>query len=193
MLFLLPVWRRDWSTLALVVLGTLVCLNYSRPLLGFRFKNLPLLKTFFAPTVVAASLLALPWLHEGPPRSGSAFTLVAFRSWLLLLFNMTLCDLRDLPGDRRAGTRSLPVCLGEKGTRLLLWSLLVVLEFLAVAAWRRAEPEWTQTWLLVAVGAPLYLGWLLLALRRARSERFYEWWVEGILFLPAIAVTLGRM
>lgn len=39
---------------------------------------------------------------------------------------------------------------------------------------------------------PLYLGGLLFAVRPPRSERLDEWVVEGMLFLPATGVALGR-
>lgn len=191
-LMIFPIVRRDWLTLALTVAGAVVCLNYSRPLLGFRFKDAPIVKTFFAPTIVAAALIGLPWIHEGPPATGTAFAMIALRAWTLLFFNMTLCDLRDIAGDRRTGIATLPVVLGEKRTRMLLWLLLALIELLALAALWQSPAELAAPWRIVSTIAPLYLGGILLAVRRPRSERFYEWWVEGILFLPALAVLAGR-
>ena len=191
-LILLPIMRRDWITLALALCGAIVSLNYSRPLLGFRFKDAPLLKTFFAPTIVAAALIGLPWIHEGSPASGAAFGMIALRAWTLLLFNMTLCDLRDIAGDRRTGIVSLPVALGEKRTRTLLWLLLATIEALALATLWQSPASLATPWRVVALASPLYLGGILFAIRRPRSERFYDWWVEGILFLPALAVLVAR-
>ena len=191
-LTVLPIVRGDWITLALTLGGAVVCLNYSRPLLGFRFKDAPVAKTFFAPTIVAAALIGLPWIHEGPPAGGVAFAMIALRAWALLLFNMTLCDLRDIAGDRRTGIVTLPVALGEKRTRALLWLLLAAIEALALAALWQSPAPLAGPWRIVALTAPLYLAGILLAVRRPRSERFYEWWVEGILFLPALAVVIGR-
>ena len=191
-LTVLPIVRGDWITLALTLGGALVCLNYSRPLLGFRFKDAPVAKTFFAPTIVAAALIGLPWIHEGPPPSGAAFAMIALRAWTLLLFNMTLCDLRDIAGDRRTGIVTLPLALGEKRTRTLLWLLLATIEALALAALWQSPAPLAGPWRIVALAAPLYLAGILFAVRRPRSERFYEWWVEGILFLPALAVVIGR-
>jgi hypothetical protein len=111
-LLCLPAVRGDWRTLALVIAGAIVCLNYSRPLLGFRFKDVPLLKTFFAPTIVVTALIGLPLVHEGAPKHGGYFAMVTAHAWALLLFNMALCDLRDLIGDRRGGIVSLPLALG---------------------------------------------------------------------------------
>ena len=191
-LTILPIVRGDWITLALTLAGALVCLNYSRPLLGFRFKDAPVAKTFFAPTIIAAALIGLPWLHEGPPARGAAFGMIALRAWTLLLFNMLLCDLRDIAGDRRAGTVTLPVALGEKRTRTLLWLLLAMIEVLALVTLWESPTTLAAPWRIVALAAPLYLGGILFAVRRPRSERFYEWWVEGILFLPALAVLAAR-
>lgn len=190
-LLALPILRRDWLTLALVLGGTLVCLNYSVPLFGFRFKDVPLLKTLFAPTIVAAAVIGLPLLHEGPAADFTDFALTGLRAWLFLLFNMILCDLRDLDGDRRTGIRSLPVWLGEKRTRLLLIALLLGIEALSLAALAFAPAPHVAVWRRTCIVGPLYLGGLLLAVRAPRSERFYEWAVEGMLFLPAITVGMA--
>ncbi len=187
-----PIFSRDWLTLALVVTGAIVCLNYSVPLLGFRWKDVPLLKTFFAPTIVTTAILGLPWLHLGPAADALTFALIAVRAWSFLLFNMILCDLRDLTGDRACGIRSLPVALGERGTRWLLIALLVLIESLTLTALFHAPERHQTSWCLISFFGPLYLGALLFAVRRPRSERFYEWAVEGMLFLPALAILLGN-
>jgi 4-hydroxybenzoate polyprenyltransferase len=190
-LLLLPTARRDWRTLTLVIAGAIVCLNYSRPLLGFRFKDVPLLKTLFAPTVVVTALIGLPLVHEGAPKHGGYFAIMTAHAWALLLFNMALCDLRDLSGDRLNGIVSLPVALGVNRTRHFLWVLLVVMGALALSVLASAPAHLARTWIIMSSGIPFYLGSILLALRSPRSEGFYEWWVEGILFLPALAVLLG--
>ena len=191
-LLVLPIVRRDWLTLALVLGGSLVCLNYSIPLFGFRFKDVPLLKTFFAPTIVTASVLGLPWLHVGNGgAAGFALALGSLRSWSFLMFNMIVCDLRDRTGDEACGIRSLPVVLGEKKTRWLLAALLTSIEMLAFGAYAIASGPHRNAWAIICFLSPLYLGGIFLAVRRSRSERFYEWIVEGMLFLPAIAVCAG--
>lgn len=191
-LLMLPIVQRDWLTLVLILGGGLVSLNYSIPLFGFRFKDVPLLKTFFAPTIVTASVLGLPWLHLGSGSTDLAtLALGSLRSWTFLMFNMILCDLRDRVGDEACGIRSLPVVLGDRGTRWLLVALLIVIEALALGAWGLASDAHRGAWAVMCVLGPVYLGGMLLAVRRPRSERFYEWVVEGMLFLPAIAVWIG--
>ncbi len=99
--------------LLLTGLGLPLSLSYSFPLLGPRLKDVPVLKTLFAPLVVLAAVLAPPVFLEGlavrPP-----LLLAAGWGWALLMFNMVLCDLRDIEGDRAAGTRSVPVLLGSR-------------------------------------------------------------------------------
>jgi hypothetical protein len=43
-------------------------------------------------------------------------------------------------------------------------------------------------WLAGAVVA--HLGALLVAVRKPRPESFYEWWVEGVLHLHAVALCI---
>lgn len=188
-----PIVSRDWLTLGLIIAGAVVSLNYSIPLLGFRWKDVPLLKTFFAPTIVTASILGLPWFHLGPAVELGSLFLIALRAWTFLMFNMILCDLRDRAGDQACGTRSLPVALGERGTRWLLLALLIVIEVLAISAYTIAPLRHHSTWLVMCFLGPIYLGALLFAVRRPQPERFYEWAVEGMLFLPAVAVLLGML
>jgi 4-hydroxybenzoate polyprenyltransferase len=189
----LPMMRRDWLTLGLIVGGTPVCIGYSAPIFGFRFKDVPLLKTLFAPTIVSVAVVGLPWFHEGAPPVGASFALTLFRSWCFLLFDMILCDVRDIEGDRRMGIRSLPVCLGEKRTRALLWAVLAVVEISSLTAAAHAPAHLAATWRLACVAGPLYLGGLMLAVRTPRSESFYEWYVEGMLFLPALVCAAGML
>ncbi|HSI12889.1 MAG TPA: UbiA family prenyltransferase, partial [Chthoniobacter sp.] len=111
--------------------------------------------------------------------------------WSFLMFNMIVCDLRDRAGDAACGIRSLPVMLGDKGTRWLLFALLVGIEALGLGKWLLSTDAHRGAWGMMSLFAPLYLGGILLAVRRPRSERFYEWIVEGMLFMPAIAVLIG--
>jgi 4-hydroxybenzoate polyprenyltransferase len=189
----LPIARGDWLTLSLIAIGAPVCLGYSAPIFGFRFKDVPLLKTLFAPTIVSMAVVGLPWFHEGAPPVGANLALTVFRAWCFLLFDMILCDLRDLEGDRRMGIRSLPVSLGEKHTRSLLWALLAIIEISSLTGAVWAPARLVAAWRLASVAGPFYLGWLMIASRARRSEAFYEWGVEGMLFLPAVVCAVGML
>ncbi|MEI8339994.1 MAG: UbiA family prenyltransferase [Verrucomicrobiota bacterium] len=172
----LPVLLRDWPLFFLTLAGGFVCLNYSMPILGFRFKDLPLVKTLFPPTILTAAYF-MPPIIEQQLSIGLILPAIAW-AWCVLLFNMILCDLRDLEGDRATGIRTLPVLLGRPLTFLTLILLLAITGALAVSN------GWVPAGLL-------YCGGLLVALRKPRCEAFYEWWVEGMLFIPVAVYALS--
>jgi len=175
-----PLWTGNGWLLLLTGLALPLSLSYSFPLLGARVKDVPVLKTLFAPLVVLAAVLIPPVLLQGLAVD-PALLLAAGWSWALLMFNMVLCDLRDIEGDRATGTRSLPVVLGETGTQGLLWALIAGGAACAVA----------HRWPILAWATVAALGPLAFAAQRRRTEAFYEWLAEGTLFLPAL-VELGK-
>ena len=181
-----PFLRRDWLSLALVVAGAIAGLSYSVPIFGARLKSVPLLKTFFAPVAVVCAIFVPPWLREGAP--AHAFIALAW-AWCLLEFNMILCDVRDIEGDGACGISTLPSLLGEKGTLSTLVALIVITTVLALAK-GLVGPRDADSWLaLGSVGAAL-LTTILIESRVRRSEQFYEWAVDGLLFFPAVIVTV---
>ncbi|HEX4086512.1 MAG TPA: UbiA family prenyltransferase [Chthoniobacteraceae bacterium] len=179
-LVLWPLLMGNAALLGLTCLALAVSLSYSFPLMGPRLKEVPVLKTLFAPMVVLVAVLAPPVLFQRLA-IGAPLLLAAGWAWTLLLFNMLLCDLRDIEGDRLAGIKSLPVLLGEGGTRALLWALIA-----AGAACALFHGWAILAWATVAMLAPLAA-----AANRRRTEAFYEWLAEGTLFLPAL-VELGK-
>jgi 4-hydroxybenzoate polyprenyltransferase len=174
-LVLWPLWLKNGSLLLLAALALPASLSYSFPLFGARVKDVPVLKTLFAPMVVLAAVFAPPILLQGLVLSPGLF-LAAGWGWALLLFNMMLCDLRDMEGDRAAGTKSLPVLLGRRGTQALLWLLIAGAAVCAMV----------HHWPILAAATVAGLSPLAFAARRHRNEAFYEWLAEGTLFLPAL-------
>ena len=210
----LPIWRRDWITLTLIIGGAIISLGYSIPILGFRWKDVPLLKSVFAPSIVTLAIfapavvalvgvesalldgLALtpdPNFERNAEDLSALFRRLTFLipwSFCHLLFNMLLCDLRDRAGDAQCGIRSIPVVFGERGARGLLWALAVIGQvLLAALIHARLIEDLPLASLALLTG--LYQAYLLQATRRLRSERFYEWVVEGLLYVPAVACGLA--
>lgn len=191
-LLAIPLVRRDWIMLALVIAGGFACLSYSIPLAGFRLKDVPFLKTFFAPTLLAAAYLAPPLFQQGLSVGVAHYASVCAWTWCVLLFNMILCDLRDIDGDRQSGTLSIPAFLGPAATLRALVLLLAIIAGLSCAAIATADGSDRGVWKWIAVLSPIYLAGLLVAIRRSRTESFYEWWVEGILFVPPMICLLAN-
>ena len=175
-LLLTPILLGEWMLLFLVIAGSLICLGYSVQLFGLRFRDVPVLKTFFVPTLISAAYLVVPLSRAELPIPPSRLLFGLAWAWCILFFNTLICDLRDLEGDRAAGTVSLPVFLGPAATRRLILGVGAAIPLLALLL----------SWPWQALASLFYLGGLIVALRKPRSEAFYEWWVEGLLFLPAL-------
>ena len=200
----LPALRREWTVLACILGGAFISLGYSIPILGFRWKDIPLLKSVFAPAIITAAIFILTFHTRIPlsyfqdfSRVDHLFTeefkiclFLAPWAFLYLLFNMLLCDLRDRAGDAQCRIRSIPVVLGEKGTQRLLWTL-ACLGQLCLPYLIDLDKGRILAFVLLSLLTGSYQLYLLHATRRPRSERFYEWAVEGLLYVPALACGLA--
>ena len=108
-----------------VAIGALQYYSRPVPLVRKRLKDLPVLKTFIAPLFIAAVLVLWPVLELG--RSlGSKEVLVFSWCFMILSINSISFDLRDIQGDRRNGTMTLPVLLGANWSTVLLGTLALV-------------------------------------------------------------------
>jgi 4-hydroxybenzoate polyprenyltransferase len=180
-LVVLPLLRRQPILALAVALGTLVATWYSVPILGCRLKEIPVLKTLIPPGAVAAACLAPVFIRHS---ASVDLPLVLAAVWAscFLSFNMVLCDLRDLAGDAAHGIKSIPVLTGPAGSSAVLLGLLFASILLAMLL----------GWTVLAILTASYLSALFVAAGKSRGESFYEWAVEGMLFLPAIAVLAQR-
>jgi 4-hydroxybenzoate polyprenyltransferase len=110
-----------------IVLAIAALQFYSRPmpLVRKRLKDLPVLKTFIAPILIAAVLVLWPVL-EVRTSLGAKEILVFFWCFVILSVNSISFDLRDIQGDRRNGTRTLPVLLGANWSTVLIVALALL-------------------------------------------------------------------
>ena len=182
----IPLWQRDWLLLGLAVCAAAVCSSYSIRLLGFRIKSIGAVKTLFAPVVIVLTVCVVPWIWAHP--KPHPLLLVPGITWAVcaLLINALICDLRDEAGDRAAGRTTLPISLGTARTNTLLIVLLAASVFAGASrlALTRAH---ALGWSLLLVMSSIYFLALIVSARRPQPEAFFNWWVEGMLFLPAIA------
>jgi 4-hydroxybenzoate polyprenyltransferase len=191
-LIVLPVSTRNWWLLTMTVAAAFVCICYSLRPLGFRFKDIPLLKSFFAPTIAIAAFVFPPLWH-GSLETHPCYTVATtFWLWMFLCFNMILCDLRDIEGDRLESTLSLPVLLGARNTRFILWLLVAVTLVAGLFIGWTATGKLRHSWITLALGAAVYQSHLLGTPEANRNEAYFEWRVEGMLFLPAVAMLVCR-
>jgi 4-hydroxybenzoate polyprenyltransferase len=184
----IPLIMHDWKTLAIVVAGAGASLCYSIPIFGFRVKDVPLAKTFFVSAAIVVACLALPLANQSLQVSVLHFAVAALWAFAFVFFATVLCDVRDVAGDRATGIRSVPVVLGEKNTRVMLCALVVIVTVLAKICAVTAQHGNLMRWNSIALVGANYLAGLLVATRKQRGESFYAWWVEGMLFVPALAL-----
>ncbi len=173
--------------LAPVMAGVLVIgagYSYGIPLGKGPWRQLPVLKTLL-PWLVAFAAIGLLPLFLVPVNLPPA-RLIYAELWLalLLLVNLLWCDHRDRHDDLEKSVRSLPVILGETGTRYFLRTL---------QPWFIAIPLLMQTemagWLVSGIVAAAYLE-LLLRLKIRPGERTASSAIvaDGLLFAPAAGI-----
>jgi 4-hydroxybenzoate polyprenyltransferase len=115
-----------WWLIPPIALAIVALQFYSRPIpfVRKRLKDLPVLKTFIAPLLIAAVLVLWPVL-ELRRSLGPREMLVFLWCFIVLSVNSISFDLRDIEGDLRNRTRTLPVLLGANRSAVLLGALAV--------------------------------------------------------------------
>jgi 4-hydroxybenzoate polyprenyltransferase len=104
-----------------VVLGFCIGALYSVRLFGVRLKEIVLVKNVtIAGTCVVGAVLVPFALHLS---SLIAISLIAYFVFFTVFINTVLFDVRDLEGDQRSGTTTIPVSLGLNKTKGLLLAL----------------------------------------------------------------------
>jgi 4-hydroxybenzoate polyprenyltransferase len=161
---------------------------YSRPIPGVkrRLKDVPVVKSFIAPLFIAVVLALWPAIETG--RSlGAREALVFLWCFLVLSVNSVSFDLRDIPGDRAAGTRTVAVVLGKDRTM----PLLGVLGCLAAGlSWTVTHQGLPHT--LMPAGVALGVGLLFTTVFCQAKPMLLSFVADLLLFVPAMVLLLGR-
>jgi 4-hydroxybenzoate polyprenyltransferase len=132
-------------------------------------------------SVICAALLPLA-VHF---RSYIAISLIAYFVFLKVFINTVLFDVRDVEGDRLAGTITIPVSLGRQKTRGLLLALNSTLILWAALSVFQGLP---YKYLSILAGSIVYGYWYILRLCRDGTtiQKSVDWLVDGEWILIAI-------
>ncbi|MGQ9591192.1 MAG: 4-hydroxy-3-methylbut-2-enyl diphosphate reductase [Planctomycetota bacterium] len=168
---------------------------FSRRLLGRyrRLKDLPGSRNIFFAGAVAVVTVLLPLLDRGsaaPPLAG-VWIPVVFVAVLAFSRSVAL-DLKDLQSDIFAGRDTIPVVLGDRGTKVLLGALL---SFAAVSVVAGAALGWIQARSaaqLLALGAVSGF-FFFYHLRRIGFGVVFRALLDLTFLVPAAAAGLGRL
>ena len=161
---------------------------YSRPipLVRKRLKDLPVLKTFIAPLLIAAVLVFWPVLEIGR-RLGSKEILVFFWCFIILSVNSISFDLRDIQGDLRNGTRTVPVLLGASRSTVLVGALALLATLMSPLLGLRGAAN-----VLLPCSLLLGAGSILLAVRSHVQPITLSFVADLFFCLPAFALWVSR-
>ncbi|AVG15896.1 hypothetical protein CFN79_08530 [Chromobacterium vaccinii] len=146
---------------------------YSRPLpfnwrgRPLRIKEVPFVKNLYAGLFWSVALVLTPHLYVGA-RPGEAALQAIVLSFALNYFVELMWDIRDMPGDARAGFRTVPLLVGERAAYWLL--RLVHLLTCALMYYGAASGVLTPGCMLFAV-VHLPVGLLFLEWYRRQPEK----------------------
>ncbi len=107
--------------LGVFLVPLLTSLLYGKGVVVPRLKNVLVVKNLVLVATWTFMATAIPSLIS--PQDPAPVLLVASFVFLKLFINSLLFDVRDVPGDRAAGVRTLPVALGRAATFRLLFLL----------------------------------------------------------------------
>ena len=177
-----------WWLIPPILLAITVLQFYSRPvpLIRKRLKDLPVLKTFIAPFLIAAVLVLWPVL-EIRRNLEAREMLVFFWCFIVLSVNSISFDLRDIQGDVRNGTRTLPVLLGANWSAVLVGALALLATLISPLLGLRGAAN-------VLLPCSLLLGAvsILVALSSHVQPIMLSFVADLFFCLPAVALWLAR-
>jgi len=134
-------------------------LSYNWPLLPGRrrIKQLYLWKNVASATGFIITVFGYPLASAPATLPTPAILYTASFFFLFELSYEVIYDLRDMPGDRRAGVRSFPVVHGERGAVRIIDGLILGSMALLGGAFAAGQVPWAVAVMLVAPASQLVL------------------------------------
>lgn len=165
---------------------------YSRPLsVGgrtFRVKQIPVVKNLYAGVFWSAALVLTPYLYVGRAPGALALLTIAI-SFGLNYFVELMWDLRDMPGDRHAGVRTVPLLFGEKVTCTILRTVHVSTCALILWGAHSGLLQAPKALAMLALFFPFglfYLAWYRPLPEKTWASHVYIVWAGAILLISML-------
>jgi 4-hydroxybenzoate polyprenyltransferase len=183
-----PAVTARWWLIPPILLAIAALQFYSRPvpLVQKRLKDLPVLKTFIAPSLIAAVLVLWPVL-ELRRSLGEREMLVFFWCFIILSVNSISFDLRDIQGDLRNGTRTVPVLLGANWSTVLLSGLALLATLMSPLLGLQGTAN-----ILLPCSLLLGAGSILVAIFSHVQPMTLSFVADLFFCLPAVALWMAR-
>lgn len=183
-LFIYPLFI-NLNLYSLIIPGTIIAVCYSAPipLLKFRIKRVPILKTLLPPIAISLSFFSLIIIQQVSTQQFTLITTAACWAFLLILANILICDLRDLKGDQQAGIKSIPAFIGKKRSRSVIYQLILI-SLLPALLLQSGEMLLTSIYFMTIIK----LKYLF------KKDLYYNWWIESFLFiLPLLCLLTSAL
>lgn len=158
-----------WLSLAIGLINTgavLLLWGYSA-----RLKKLPLIGNVVIALLAAIMLLVVAVYNDTLNRVTLGYALFAF---LISLIREIIKDMEDLKGDASFECRTLPIVLGIRGAKLVLYPVIAIfLALLTIAMLHARTNQIFDMYMLVLVLLPAI--WLTIKLARADRKRDFTY------------------
>jgi hypothetical protein len=150
------------------------------------FEGPACLKNVYCPVTDRRGLVLWPVLELGR-RLGSREILVFFWCFIILSVNSISFDLRDIQGDLRNGTRTVPVLLGARRSTVLLGALAVLATLMSPLLGLRGAAN-----VLLPCSLVLGAGSILLAVRSHVQPITLSFVADLFFCFPALGLWVAR-
>ncbi|MBU2915579.1 MULTISPECIES: geranylgeranylglycerol-phosphate geranylgeranyltransferase [Reichenbachiella] len=178
---LLGVWVSVWVGLVNLVCAVLLWW-YSNQL-----KRLPFVGNFVVALMTAATLLVLGVFYQ---RFDLLLFVYAFFAFGITLIREVIKDIEDMEGDERFGGATLPIVIGMRKTKYVLYVLMVAFFFaLCYFLYRLASLEMTIYFSIMGLFYVHFIGLLVRAdtkIAFTRLSNYCKWLIVAGIFSMAI-------
>lgn len=172
---------RNLYTIPVFLIPFLVGILYSIKIFSIRVKDIFCMKNFAVSFTWASSSSLLPYIFFYEKTTAIMLFLFLF---IKCFVNTVVFDVRDIEGDRKAGTKTIPVVIGIRKTMILLLLINSLLIILAVVCFL------TNTfvkYLPVIIFSILYGYWYIVSFcKRSHGKFGFDYLVDGEFIILAL-------
>jgi len=154
---------------------------------AWRLKDVPFSKGLLVGFSVAVGTVGMPLAYAGRGLSEAAVFVAVF-VFVFVSSNTHVCDIPDVPSDRRAGVRTLPASLGVRHTKRALVSVNLLLLAAMSWGWGRGLTGLHVEMMLSLCASVVYI----LAVHARTRREVFGVLVDGAAFLPALLHAAGH-
>lgn len=183
-LLLAPILHGDWVTLGAVTVGLVGAPFYSVAIPGFRrrVKEFPLCKAVAPPLIILLTLTIPIWNTPSTIGMNKKAIFVGIQLFIGLIINVLLFDHHDRTGDRTTGVTTFANQMQPE----LFFKFTIVLWMIGFVGWLLVPS-------LETIALSMYILVLIVACKSGQSRRFYQWAVDGLLFVPLAVVGIKSL